>query len=227
MSRRILLIPAVTLLFSGVQASAQVLTFQGLQNLEAIENFYNGGTGSDGDSGTNYGISFASNALAIISHAAGGTGNFSGAPGGDTIAFFANGTADTMDVAAGFNTGFSFDYSATEAGSVTVWSGLDGTGTELASIALNPNTPGTNPGCSSSGTTYCTWTPIGVSFAGTAESVLFSGAADFIGFSDITINSATAGSTGMPESGSLGLIPLELAVFGLAGVLGKKFTRFA
>ena len=46
-----------------------------------------------------------------------------------------------MDDPAGFTTGFSFNYSAyADAGAVTVWSGLDGTGTLLATLTL-PTTP--------------------------------------------------------------------------------------
>ena len=47
-----------------------------------------------------------------------------------------------MNVAAGFSTGFSFYYAAPfDTGSVTVWSGLNGTGTLLATdiLALTPD----------------------------------------------------------------------------------------
>ena len=49
---------------------------------------------------------------------------------------FNSGVGDVMDVAAGFTTGLSFFYAAAEPGTVAVWSGLDGTGVELASISL-------------------------------------------------------------------------------------------
>ena len=52
------------------------LTFTGLQNVEPINNFYNGGTGGFGSTGsTNYGIAFSSDSLAVISRDDGGTGN--------------------------------------------------------------------------------------------------------------------------------------------------------
>jgi hypothetical protein len=93
-----------------------------------------------------------------------------------------------MNVAAGFDTGFSFYYSANYAGSVSVYDGLDGTGTLLAMLSL-PTTP--NP--------YTVWVPLGVTFSGTAQSVIFSGSADYIGFDNITLGSDTPGSGAVPE----------------------------
>ncbi|HEY1903047.1 MAG TPA: PEP-CTERM sorting domain-containing protein [Terracidiphilus sp.] len=203
-----------------------VLNMSGLQNEEAIENYFNGGLGGNGSGpGPADGIVFSSNSLAIISEAQGGTGNFDNNPSGGPIAFFLNGSADTMDVAGGFNTGFSFFYSATDAGSVTVWSGLDGTGTELADIALNPQTPGAD--CPAGDAfTYCEWTAVGVTFSGTAESVDFGGAANFIGFDDITIGSQNAGGGPVvPEPSSLLLLGTGLV--GFAGTLRSKFARKA
>jgi MYXO-CTERM domain-containing protein len=202
----------------GVTANAGVivLNFNGLQDEEPVMNYYNGGLGGDGSGpGPSDGITFGADSLAIISDADGGSGNFDGAPGGDTVLFFLSGTGDLMDVPAGFTGGFSFYYSAAvDPGSVTVYSGLDGTGSVLATIPLAVTPDGktdTQPGCS--GTyDYCPWVPIGVSFGGTAESVLFSGSANYIGFDEITLGSSTAGG-GPPTSG----VP-EPAAFGLAGL---------
>src|SRR2546421_12229159 len=99
------------------QASVVTLTFEGLKDQEQILDYYNGGTGGAGSGpGTNYGISFSPDSLALISSSAGGSGNFNNSPSGDTIAFFLNGSGDLMNVAAGFNTGFSFFYAAAFAG---------------------------------------------------------------------------------------------------------------
>src|SRR5208282_3715578 len=87
----------------------------------------NGGFGSLGSGpGPNYGVTFDSNALAVIAIAAGGIGNFANAPGGgDTIAFFLTGPRDDMNVAADFTKGIFFDYASDgDSRTVTVWSGL-------------------------------------------------------------------------------------------------------
>jgi len=200
---------------SNAEAGTVVLTFEGLQNLEPIDNFYNGGLGGLGSGpGPNDGITFTPDSLAIISADAGGTGNFSGNPSGVTIAFFlALGSSDTMDVAAGFDTGFSFFYSGAVDGSVNVYSGLDGTGTLLTSLVLPANFQN-SPCAAGAAGPFCTWDPVGVTFSGIAESAVFSGSANEIGFDDITLGSATAGGGSVPEPGSLSLLALGLAGVG-------------
>src|SRR5271165_4567000 len=108
--KKLLLLTAVLVLASlAAQAGTIALTFEGLQNLEPVANFYAGGSGGFGSGpGPNYGITFGSNALAIVSEAVGGTGNFDGAPTMPTALFFLSGSGDVMDVPAGFTTGFSF-----------------------------------------------------------------------------------------------------------------------
>ena len=199
--------------FAAVPASAAVvqLTFEGVGDGAQILDFYNGGTDSAGNSGTNYGVSFSSDSLAIVSATAGGGGNFEGNPSGSTIAFFLSGAGDLINVAAGFTTGFSFFYSSSTAGSVDVYSGLNGTGTLLASVPLTANF---QDHCSATATTsFCSWDPVGVSFAGTAESVLFGGTANQTGYDDITFGS----SSPVPEASSLLLIA--------SGLLGLGFAR--
>jgi hypothetical protein len=117
---------------------------RGLGDEEPILNYFNGGLGGNGSGpGPADCIVFSSNSLALISESQGGTGNLDNNPSGGPVAFFLSGAADTMNVAAGFTTGFSFYYTSTEDDSITEWSGLNGTGTELADIALNANaTPG-------------------------------------------------------------------------------------
>ncbi len=196
----------------NAKADTVVLTFEGLADSEPIDNFYNGGLGGFGSGpGPNDGVVFTPDSLAVITRDAGGSGNFSGNPSGVTIAFFLIGSGDTMDIAAGFDTGFSFFYSGAFDGSVNVYSGLDGTGTLLASLVLPTNFQ--NRPCSGAGP-FCTWDPIGVTFSGIAESAVFSGTANEIGFDDITLGSATAGGGSVPEPGSLSLLALGLVGVG-------------
>lgn len=202
---------------AAMNAAVITLTFEGLKDSEPIDNYYNGGLGGLGSGpGPNYGITFTSDSLAIISNQNGGSGNFDGQPSGVTIAYFLSGAGDTMNVAAGFTNGFSFYYSSPySTGAVTVWSGLNGTGTQLATLSL-PTTPageGTPP-CNSVDT-YCPWVPFGVTFSGTAESVVFSGTANRIGFDNITLGSSVPMS-GVPEPASSVLVIAGISAFGIA-----------
>jgi hypothetical protein len=202
----------------SARAGTIVLNFEGLQDQEPVLNYYNGGFGGNGSGpGPSFGITFGPDSLAIISGAAGGTGNFSGAPTMPTVLFFLSGPGDVMDVPAGFTTGFSFFYSAiNEPGVVTVWSGLNATGTMLASLDLSvtPSEPGT-PGCPYG--QYCPWFPVGVTFEGTAESVNFSGTANHIGFDNITLGSKTPV---VPEPATVMLFGSGL--LGLVGLVRRR-----
>ena len=202
--RRVFLVSAFVAMLALAANAGVVLTFEGLTNLEPVGNYYGGGAGP------NYGITFGTDSLAIISDQNGGTGNFNEEPSCCTALFFLTGPGDIMDVAAGFTTGFSFYYSAVNnAGSVSVYSGLDGTGTLLASLTLPVTGDGSGLlGCG--GTNFCPFTPIGVTFAGTAESVNFTGTANQIAFDNVTLGASTPGN-GVPEPGAFGLLGLGLA----------------
>jgi hypothetical protein len=203
----------------AANASPIVLTFEGLANEQSVDNYYNGGLAGDGTGpGPSYGITFTDNALSIISDQDGGSGSFADAPSGDTIVFFLSGAAATMNVPAGFSTGFSFFYSAINVGgTINVWSGLNDTGTLLTTLTL-PTTSSGGPGCGNDA--YCPFDPFGVSFSGTAESVDFGGAENQIGFDNITLGSSTPGG-GVPEPGSLMLLGTCALGLGLRSLKGK------
>jgi hypothetical protein len=194
----------------SASASVTVLTFEGMQDLEPILNYYNGGLGGLGSGpGPNYGITFGADSLALNS------GNYSNNPSPPGTAFFLTGPGDIMNVLGGFDTGFSFFYSAAGIpGSVTVYDGFDGTGTILATLFL-PVTPTLPP----FDTDFNNWQPIGVAFAGIAKSVNFSGVANQIGFDNITLGSETP-SGSVPE-------PTTIVIWSLLGgcALGLGWMR--
>lgn len=196
-----------------VHATPVVLTFEGVGNSANVNGFYNGGTDSLGNSGTNYGIQFSNTSLGLVDADAGGGGNFANEPSPNTILFFLAGGAATMNVAAGFATGFSFFYtSPSYVGSVTVWDGLNGTGNILATLTLDMTT--SNCSGDPSGTPYCAWLPIGVNFDGMAYSVDFSGTANQIGFDNITLGASIPGGTRVPEPAGFGMMLLGMLVLG-------------
>ena len=207
------------LLATGASAAVVSLNFDNLLNGELVNNYYAGGTGSLGSVGPNYGITFT-NAL-VLDENINNEALLITPP--NSITFLGGGGA-IMDVAAGFNTGFSFNYSSPFfAGVVTVWDGLDGTGNLLASLTLpfTPNGAG-NPACG--GKNYCPDLPSGVTFAGTARSVNFSGTANYIVYDDITLGASTPGPSGVPEPETWAVLLMGMAVVG-AGLRSSRRRR--
>ena len=168
-------------------AQVIVLDFEGAADQAQLLNFYNGGTDSRGLSGDNYGIQFGPNALSLRDRDVGGTGNFANEPSPDTVMFFTTGSA-ILNYEPGFDTGFSFFYSAKYAARVLVYDGLNASGNLLASINLLPqyadNCIGDPTG------TFCNWTPVGASFDGIAKSVDFGGTVKHVGYDNVTFGSA-------------------------------------
>jgi hypothetical protein len=152
-------------LAANAYAAPFVLNFEGAGNLANLNAFYNGGTDSKGNSGTNYGVQFGTNTLSLIDADSGGSGNFANEPSASTVMFFLTGSA-ILNYTPGFTTGFSFYYSSSTAALVNVYDGLDATGTLLATLDLtaqfNNNCSGDPNGA------FCNWTAVGASFLGTA-----------------------------------------------------------
>ena len=199
---KVVVLAVLVLLIYGPEAKADtvVLTFEGLGDNDFIGNFYNGGAGGS------FGISFSSESIsiALISVLNGGSGNFTDAPSGDTAANFLVGV---MNVPAGF-TAFSFFYSAADdPGVVSVWSGLNATGTMLGELSLPINGHCAFPN-------FCFWTEEAVNFTGTAESVQFGSSAldGDVFFDNVTVTT--------PEPSTM--LVLAIGSLGLAGLRRKK-----
>jgi hypothetical protein len=193
-----------------VAHAATVLTFEGLGDGASVGNFYNGG------GGPNYGITFVG-ATALIDSDAGGSGNFANEPSPNTIMYFPGVSSATMNVPLGFTMGLAFYYSASSPGQVDVYSGLNGSGSLLATISFVAQA--SDNGCTGDPTgLFCNWSPVGVGFSGIAQSVVFSGLGDLIGFDNITLGDSTPGGV-VPEPTTLLLTGSGLA---LAGWLRRR-----
>lgn len=219
--RRLSLALALT---AGATASAEAqvfqLTFEGLQNLESIGNYYNGGFGGNGSGpGPNFGVTFTQTALALCpGNLPGCTGNFGNNPSSPNIMFWLAANP-IMNVAGGFTTGFSTFYtSTTDVGGIEIWSGLNATGSLLGSLNLAALGNGAGDPCTNPGANFCRWAQVGTTFAGTAQSVRFTGTADRIGFDNVTFGSPNANT--VPEPASLAL--LALGAIGVAGTRRRK-----
>jgi hypothetical protein len=181
------LIVSAGFLLAGSEAMATTitLTFGNEANQAQIENYFNGGTDSQGKSGPNDGIAFSLNAESLKSGVTGtagtGTGKFenlpSGAPGVLYFAAIPTGTTSVMNMTAGFSS-LSFNYSllnnlASEASTVQLWSGLNGTGTELGTLSLTAS--GTPVACTNSKDEFCSWSSASAANFGVAQSAVFTG----------------------------------------------------
>lgn len=199
----------VSLGFIGLgqaNAAVTVLTFEGVADFDPVGGYY----------APDYIFSPAT--LAIVDSDAGGGGNFANEPSANTVMFFTSADNAILNVTNGFSTGFSFFYSSATAARVNVWSGLNATGNILGTVAL---TEQYDTGCAGDPNgNFCNWTNAGVTFAGTASSIDFGGAARLTGFDDITFGSAVAGA--VPEPSTWAMLLLGFGAVGGALRIGRK-----
>lgn len=198
---------ACSILLAAVPAFAAstLIDFEGTTSFQSVADYYNGGSDGAGQAGgSNFGLSFTGAALALRNDALGPY--FSNAPTPGTVMFASDATA-ALNVAQGFIGELSFYYSAltSSLNTVTVFSGLNGTGPVLGSINLAANAQ--QGGCADS--PLCNWQRVALSFGGTARSVGFGGNAGNVAFDNIAI-------TPIPEPASYALLLLGLA--GMAGL---------
>lgn len=201
-----------------------------------INGYYNGGTSSIGTSGTNYGVEFTSGALLLCLNTVGTLcSNTSkggvGVAGSDRGAMYFLAQNPTMNVAAGFDIGFSMAYSNPNGSSIGIqfWSGLDGTGALLGSAALGTTNNGAiGNACSAYGSpNYCPFADFSLAFAGVAHSVVFTGTVNQSVYDDFTFGSVIVGGGGgttqVPEPGSIAL--LGLASLGMFAARRRQSRR--
>lgn len=191
-----------------------LLDFETVTGYTPIAEFYNGGTDGEGATGTNYGVSFGGSAFGLVNDGLGQGPNgeyFTNAPSPIGVLTFVDGTEATLNAAAGFAFGISFAYSSTAAitDAVQVWSGLNGTGTLLATIDLAANAQA--DGCTSSNA--CHFDGVAATFGGVARSVTFGNAANAVVFDNLHIGA-------VPEPTSIAMMVLGVA--GLAAAARRR-----
>ncbi len=188
---------------AAAPASAQTtINFDQLKSGENVNTYYNGGSGSQGTGpGPSDGITFV-NGTALA---------FGTAPSQPNLLFDRTHNTITADRVSGFDTSFAFDYisnsqaTASIPVTVSVFSGVDGTGTLLTS-GTYADTP--NPLSTSLHET--------LTFSGTAESVVLNGTANHVAYDNLTFGAAPAASAAPEPSQMAGL---GLTALGLGGLL--------
>ncbi|MGV3708215.1 MAG: PEP-CTERM sorting domain-containing protein [Gemmatimonas sp.] len=205
---------------SQTTAQATTLTFEGVSATYPfaepipVLNFYNGGTSASGTSGTNYGVSFSSNAAAVCLNTIGTACNFVSRGGvGDpasafTGLFLQEGDMAVMNRPDGMINEISFNYVSRFEGTFWVWDGLNGTGNLLGFVDLTDNAVG----CSEEYffAFFCPFEPMTVSFSGIARSAVFTGVTDAAAVDDITFQAQV-----VPEPSTIVLLSLGLAAVGV------------
>lgn len=127
------------------------------------------------------GVAFNPFALAVVGIGSQGTANTTNVPGGVAVMAIFDGQG-VANVANGFDSGFSLNYSTiSEAATVALFSGLNGTGGLLATLNL------ANLGTGATGG-WENWASAAASFQGVAHSVVFGGSSLRVVFDNVTFS---------------------------------------
>jgi hypothetical protein len=230
------------LLAAPANASSVTLTFGDLRNGAAITNWFNGGPNPFPPPvahGPQDGVIFSANAneqkKGVTGTGGQGTGKFENNPSGATgvlyFPFSASGKSYLND-ASGFNNveldysllnnSYSFEGASPTSETVELFSGLNGTGTLLGSITLEPNA--TTVACKTRGDEFCTWSSaiLKTTPGQLAESIFFgpAGTGPLIG---IEFDSVRLSQTPLPAA--LPLFGSGLALIGLFGRRRRNATK--
>jgi hypothetical protein len=172
---------------AGATARADILIdFDAVPTFDSVDEFYNGGTSSSGAMGPNLGVSFTAGDWLTTT----GFGETS-----QPNLAYSNGGAGEVNVAAGFATQISFTYGAFSDSSLSIYSGLNGGGTLLATGFLAANNPNA-------------FDPFTIAFAGTAESIVVSAGGGQLGLDDLRLGAPLS----VPEPSAL----ISCAIGGLS-----------
>ena len=206
-------------------ASAIILgvDFEGIGSQAVIDEFYNGGIDSQGNSGPDLGLQFAGTSSAAVDSDVSlnftFTNLFANEPSPNTVMFYARDEKYSHDgfgvvnFAESFDTGVSFFYSQKSAISyLEVFEGLNGTGTSLGEFFLTQNHDDDSCGGDPTGI-FCNWDIAAFQFDGVAQSIVVRGAPEKVLFDNLTL-------------GSLEPVPLPAAAWLLgSGLLGFAAIR--
>ena len=168
-------------------------------NNDPLLNFYNGGTTFRGvGPGPNLGVVFIDTNARLFTQAQ--TGFYT--PPGYMVLFSdtareGEGISTIMNINAGIISTVFFDYATIDAaGSITVYSGLNGTGTALASELLPISSPASGPGV---------FVADSLPFSGVGSSIVFSGGNKQLAIDDIMM-------TSVPEPPAGHLLAIAIAI---------------
>lgn len=209
---------AVAAALAPAVAQAQVLTFEGIGDVNPVAGFY-----------ASSGITFTSNAFALVRTNLGGSGTFGGEPSPGSALFFFTDPTDPapqpayFNVAGGFTGGLGLFYSAPAMpGTVRIWSGLDATGTLLGTVMLGmtPNGAVTLNCPNNPGAFFCPMVAGGASFAGVAHSVDFGSVPNDFAFDNVTLGSAVPSA--VPEPSAIALVATGLVAVAAGGVTRRR-----
>lgn len=208
---------AAGMLVCNVAAATPItMNFDGLSAGTSVDGYYDGGCSSllivDIDTGIPVDCNGPDDGVAWNNAHIRTLGGSPSAPNYIGPGLFSDGTT-VMDVAAGFDTGLTFYYTTFSnflSGTVTIYDGLDGNGSALTSLDL------AGSGLYCQGQVPC-WLESGLSFSGTAKSVVFASPdAGFpfdaaFGLDDVTVGANLAA---VPEPAAFGIFGLGLLLIG-------------